>query len=240
MSTSGVLVTESSDLELNKSLPWSDHLWVNYAIQSEVSVILFIILLSQVLSRKRCSTIFILHILLLILIITRNILQCFQLSPNYDHFKSNRPRADGENPALWITTNILAFLILLCIEASLYLYAYAACITLRKLHRQLLLSISASGTALAIGFRLAFYVENFRNAALPIRFFSFEWLLRTSNLITSINICWLCIIVCVKLGLSLHFRWNYSLRRFGPTHIIVIMCCHTFIILGLSQTSWTP
>ena len=238
MSTSSLLVFESSDLKLKKSIPWSDHLWVNYAIQLEVSFVLLIILLSQVLSRKRYSTIFILYSLLLILTVIRNVLQCFQLSSNFHHFSSNPPRADSINPTLWITINVLALLILLCIEASIYIHARAAYITLRKLHQQVLLGIPAFGTALGIGFHLAFYAKNFGNKTLAMKFSSFEWLLRTSNSIISINICWLCATVCVKLGLSIYFRWNHSLRRFGPTHIVVIMCCQTFINLGLLQTSW--
>lgn len=232
MSTTDFLVSDSSGPKLNKSLLCSDHIWINCAIQSEASIVLLILLISQVLSRKRCSAIFLLHMLILILIIARNILRCFQFLETHDNLRPNRSRANTWNHTLWITTNMIAFLILLCIEASLYIHAHAACITLRKLHRQFLFGVSASVTVLAIGFRLAFYVEDLRNAA-PSRSFSFDWLLRVSNLMTSMYICWLCIIVSVKLGLSLHFRSNHGSGRFGPIQFIVIMCCQTFVTLGL-------
>ena len=206
-------------------------------IQSEASILLLVLLISQILSKKRCSVLFLWHTLLPILIIARNVLRCFQFSKIYDHFRPNRPDAFTGSYTLWITSDVLAFLILLCTKASLYIHACAACVTLRKLYRQLFLGLSACITVLAIGFRLAFYIEDFRNGTPSIRSFSFGWLIRTSNLLASIDICWLCAIVGTKLGFSLHFKSKHGSGRFSPMHVIVIICCQTFVILGLSHIS---
>ena len=237
MNKGNTQIPDSSGFELDRTRLYSEYIWINYAIQSEASIVLLIIFFSRILLRKRCSAIFLCHILLLILSVARNILQCYRFFEIYHHLGPDRPRAYARKCTLWITTDLLAFLILLCIEISLFLHAYAACVALHTRYRQILSGIAASVTVLATGLRLAFYVEVPKDAAPLITSMSFDWLLRTSNLMTSIIICGLCAVVCVKLGSSLRFRSKHGLGRFGPTHIIVIMCCQTSTILGLSRDS---
>lgn len=95
-----ILVPDCSTFELDVSLLCIDHIWIKYVIQAEASIVLLIILISQVLLRKGYFSIFLFYILLLIVV--HNKLQCFQFLETHDHFRPYRPCANTRNRTLWI------------------------------------------------------------------------------------------------------------------------------------------
>lgn len=229
-------ISYNSSLELNKFLLSSEFTWINDGVQIEASLVLLVIIVVLMCPQSPYSAIPIINILLLVLNIIRNILQCFLCLTVHNHLAQSNPRMHIKQYTIWIVINIFTFLILLCIKICLYIHARTACVTLRRLYQRLLLAISAFVTLLVIALRLAFYILRLRNTTLPEKLSSPDWLETSSNLILSVDICWLCGIVIVRLGLSLHYRRKHGLGRFGPIHIVILTCCQTSVILGMSLT----
>lgn len=224
--------------ELDEFILYSVQISINYAAQLGASLLFLIVLLLLTKPDKRKSPIFIINSIALTLNVLRTLLQCLYFtgpfSETYAYFSLDYSRVSASDYANQVTITVLTFLLLVCAEASLLLQVRVVCVTLRQAHQRLIFALSVLIAGLAMGFRLAFCIENAKYILSLQSLFPLHWLASATNITTSISICWFCAVFIVKLGFALDQRKKLGMGAFGPMQIIFIMGCQTLIIPGMS------
>lgn len=207
-----------------------------FAAQLGGSLVLLIALLLLSKPEKRDSPIFILNVLSLSINFILTLLNCLYFTGAFTEIAAillhDYSRVPQSEYAKSITMTILSLLLLLCAEASLVLQVRVVCVTLRRIHRQVLFVVSVLVVLMAAGFRLALCIENSRYILASAYATDLIWLQSATNITTSISVCWFCAVFVGKLAFALSERRKLGLRKFGPLQVIFIMGIQTFIVPG--------
>lgn len=220
--------------DLDDFVLYSVQICINYGAQLGGSLILLLVLLLLTKPDKRLSPIFILNSTSLALNVIRNVLQCLYFtgpfSKVYPYFGQDYSRVPRSAYATSVTATVITLLLLTCVEVSLILQVRVVCVTLPKLHRQVIFVLSNMIALMAIGFRFALSVENSRYIVSLVYLTELKWLESATNITTSVSICWFCAVFVIKLAFALNERRKLGLSHFGPMQIIFIMGCQTLIV----------
>lgn len=241
-----ITVYTSPGSSVNISIPELDE-WINYGVQISInygtqigaSIVLLIVLTLLTRADKRTSPIFIINTLSLFLNIIRNTLLCLYFtSPfneSYAFITGDYSQVPRGAYAESVTSTVFEVLTLMSIEASLCLQVWVVCKTMSSARRMIIFILSAAIALNAIAFRILYSVKN---AILILAAESdepLESLGSTTNIVTSVSICWFSAVFVVKLGLALRTRRQLGLEKFGSMQILFIMGCQTLFIPGLSH-----
>ena len=230
--------------DLDAFILYSLQISINYASQLGASLVLLVVLVLLTKADKRSSPIFTLNTLALALNFIRNLLQCLYFtgpfSETYAYFAQDYSQVPTSAYATSVIATVFSFLLLVCVESSLLLQTHVVCMTLRKIHRQVIFTLSTLISLTAIGFRLALCVLNSEYIVTLVYVRPLDWLASATNITTSISVFWFCAVFVTKLGFALRQRRKLGLRRFGPMHIIFIMGCQTLTIPGTSSRLLSP
>ena len=220
--------------DINEFVLYYTEICINYGVQVGASIVLLVALLLLTKPEKRRSSIFLVNTTTLALNIVRTVLHCVYFtgpfSDVYAYFSQDYSRIPRSATATSVTTTVFEVLVLTLVEISLCLQVRVVCVTLRDAYQHVILAFSCLIGLTAIGFRMAYMVEN------SIAIVNFEsetpllWLGKVSTVVTATSICWFCVVFVTKLGFALHQRRKLGLGQFGPMQIILIMGCHTLII----------
>ena len=198
---------------------------------------LLIVLLLLTKPDKRGSPLFVINTLSLALNIIRNVLLCLYFTGPftevYTYFGQDYSRINLGDYANSVTATVFTVLVLLCVEISLCLQTRVVCVTLWKFYQQVIFAVSVLVATVAIGFRLAFCVENSKFIVNLEELSPIQWLASATNITTTISICWFCAVFVTKLGFALNQRRKLGLGQFGPMQILFIMGCQTLVIPGM-------
>ncbi|KAL8730940.1 MAG: hypothetical protein Q9166_003730 [cf. Caloplaca sp. 2 TL-2023] len=220
--------------ELDQFILYSLQISINYAAQLGASLLFLIVLLLLAKPDKRKSPIFAINSVALTLNFLRTLLQCLYytgpFSEIYAYFAVDYSRVSASDFANQVAITVLTWVLLVCVEASLLLQVRVVCVTVRRAYRYLIFAFSAVIAGLAIGFRLAFCIENAKYILSLQVLFPLQWLASATNITTSTSICWFCSVFIIKLGFALNQRKKLNVGSFGPMHVIFIMGCQTLII----------
>ncbi|KAI4137614.1 MAG: hypothetical protein L6R39_007190 [Caloplaca ligustica] len=220
--------------ELDAFVLYSIQISINYAAQLGASLLFLIVLLLLTKPDKRKSAVFSINSVALVLNVLRTLLQCLYFtgpfSEPYAYFTLDYSRVSRSDYANQVAITVLTLLLLVCVEASLFLQVRVVCITLLEIYKRMIYVLSTCVAGLAIAFRLALCVENSRYILSLQSEFTLQWLASATNITTSISICWFCLVFVVKLGFALNQRKKLNVGSHGPMQIIFIMGCQTLII----------
>ncbi|KAL8853467.1 MAG: hypothetical protein Q9221_001625 [Calogaya cf. arnoldii] len=220
--------------ELDEFILYSVQISINYAAQLGACLLFLIVLLLLTKPDKRSSPIFAINAVALTLNFLRTLLQCLYFTGPfnevYAYFTVDYSRVSPSDYANQVATTVLTWILLICVKASLLLQVQVVCITVERFYRRLILAFSLVVAGLAIGFRLAFCIENAKSILSLESLFPLRWLASATNITTSISICWFCAAFITKLGFALDQRKKLGVGSFGPMQIIFIMGCQTLII----------
>lgn len=223
--------------ELDAFVLYSIQISINYAAQLGASLLFLIVLLLLTKPDKRKSAVFSINSVALVLNVLRTLLQCLYFtgpfSEPYAYFTLDYSRVSRSDYANQVAITVLTLLLLVCVEASLFLQVRVVCITLLEIYKRMIYVLSTCVAGLAIAFRLALCVENSRYILSLQSEFTLQWLASATNITTSISICWFCLVFVVKLGFALNQRKKLNVGSHGPMQIIFIMGCQTLIIPGM-------
>lgn len=213
---------------------------INFAAQLGGSLVLLIALLLLAKPEKRSSPIFILNALSLSINFILTLLHCLfftgpftQITAILLHDYSRVPRSEYVKQ---VTTTNLSFVLLICAETSLILQVRVVCVTLRRIHRQVLSVFSVLVVLIALGFRLVLSIKNSIYILSLGYTGDLDWLQSASDITTTISVCWFCSVFVGKLAFALNERRKLGIRNFGPMQVIFIMGIQTFIVPG--ETSY--
>ena len=228
--------------QLDEFILYSVQISINWAAQLGASLLFLIVLLLLTKPEKRKSPIFIINAVALTLNVLRTLLQCLYFtgpfSELYAYFSLDYSKVSSSDYANQVAIVVFTFLLLLCAEASLLLQIRVVCVTVRQGYKRALYASSVLIAGLALGFRLAFCVQNAKFILSLDSLFPLMWLASATNITTSISICWFCAIFVTKLGFALNQRKKLGLKSFGPMQIIFIMGCQTLVIPGTFARPW--
>ncbi|KAL8995844.1 MAG: hypothetical protein Q9169_004496 [Polycauliona sp. 2 TL-2023] len=220
--------------ELDEFILYSVQMSINYAAQLGACLLFLIVLLLLTKPDKRRSPIFAINAVALTLNFLRTLLHCLfftgPFNEVYAYFGVDYSRVTSSDYANQVATIVLSVLLLVCVELSLLLQVRVVCTTVRRAYRHLILAFSIVIAGLAIGFRLAFCIENAKAILSLEPPLPFRWLASATNITASISICWFCAAFVVKLGFALDQRKKLGVGSFGPMQIIFIMGCQTLIV----------
>ena len=217
---------------------------INYGAQLGASLVLFLILLLLTRPEKRTSSVFILNAAALLLNAGRLLCQSvFFTTPFayfYPYFAGDFSRVPTSAYAESILGVVLATLLLICVETSLVLQTQVVCATIRRRYRHLLLAVSAAVALVPVGFRFGFMVENCKAIIDASTAHHVQWLESTTNIVTTVSICFFCSVFITKLGVAIRMRKSLGVREFGPMKAIFVMGCQTLVIPGQSPPPHLP
>jgi pheromone alpha factor receptor len=224
--------------ELDDFILYSVQISINYSAQLAASLILLVVLAIVTKPEKRKSPVFIFNCASQALNFGRNLMQCLYFtgpfSEVYAYFAFDYSRVPESAYAVSIAALICNMLLMVFVEASLMLQAQVVCMTLPKLHRQVILFTSLVIGSLALVFRLILTIENTKYILSLASPTSLYWLVSSTNIVTTVSICWFCAVFVLKLCFALYQRRKLGLRRFGPMQVLFIMGCNTLFIPGKS------
>ncbi|PLN84740.1 mating-type alpha-pheromone receptor PreB [Aspergillus taichungensis] len=211
---------------------------INYGAQLGASLVLFLILLLLTRPEKRTSSVFFLNAAALLLNAGRLLCQSVFFTTPFAHFYpyfagdfSHVPTSAYAESILGV---VLATLLLICVETSLVLQTQVVCATIRRRSRHLLLAVSAAVALTPVGFRFGFMVENCKAIINASTAHHVQWLESTTNIVTTVSICFFCSVFTAKLGVAIRMRKSLGVREFGPMKAIFVMGCQTLVIPGYS------
>lgn len=217
---------------------------ITYLVQSSIvfaaqlggCLILLIALLLLAKPEKRRSPIFLLNALSLSINFVLALLNCLYFTGPFTEIAAillhDYSRVPPSEYAKSISMTILSLLLLLSAEASLVLQVRVVCVTLRRIHRQVLFVVSVIVVLMAAGFRLALCIENSRYILAAAYTTDLIWLQSATNITTTISVCWFCAVFVGKLAFALRERRKLGLRKFGPMQVVFIMGIQSFIVPG--------
>lgn len=212
---------------------------INYGSQLGASLVLFLILLLLTRPEKRTSSVFILNAAALLLNAGRLLCQSIFFTTPFAHFYAyfagDFSRVPASAYAESILGVVLATLLLICVETSLVLQTQVVCATIRRRYRHLLLAVSAAVALTPVGFRFGFMVENCKAIIDASTTHHVQWLESTTNIVTTVSICFFCAVFVAKLGVAIRMRKSLGVREFGPMKVIFVMGCQTLVIPGWSH-----
>ncbi|KAI9716855.1 MAG: hypothetical protein M1828_007516 [Chrysothrix sp. TS-e1954] len=207
---------------------------INYSSQVGASLALLVVLLLLTRKEKRNSIIFIFNIIALALNGIRNILQILYFTgPFYEfyaYFAEDYSHVPANEFRISIAGDVLTFLLVCCLEASLVLQVKAVCVTMRDTHKYMLLVLSSLVALAAVVGRLALTVQNSKAIMALNNFQSQEWLAAMSLDITVASICFFSAVFVTKLGVAIYERHKIGMKRWSAMHILFIMGGQTLII----------
>ena len=222
--------------DLDQFYLYSVQISINYAAQLGASLVLLVVILLATKPDKRTSPIFLINCTSLGLNFLRNLLNCVYFlgpfSEIYTVFSGDYSRVPNSAYSTSVAAIVFGFLLLVSVEASLMFQVHVVCLTLKKLHRNVIFCASLVVAGIAIAFRLGLCIRNTQEIWSGEDDISIQWLASASNITTSISICYFCLVFVVKLGLALRQRSKLGIRNFGPMQIVFIMGCQTLIIPG--------
>ncbi|KAL8770636.1 MAG: hypothetical protein Q9209_003704 [Squamulea sp. 1 TL-2023] len=220
--------------ELDDFILYSVQISINYAAQLGACLLFLIVLLLLTKPDKRKSPIFAINAVALTLNFLRTLLHCLYFTGPfntvYAYFAVDYSMVSASDYANQVAITVLTWILLLCVEASLLLQVRVVCVTARRAYQHTIFSFSALIAGLAIGFRLAYCIENAKSILSLEPLHRLAWLGSATNITTSISICWFCLVFIIKLGFALNQRKKLGVGSFGPMQIIFIMGCQTLII----------
>lgn len=223
-------------VRINFMRQWGIRVAINWATQIGASFILLLVLLLLTRREKRKSSIFIINALCLVLNIVRSILQCVWLTTEFYHpysvLSNDFSRVTAIEKGNTIVSNVVLLILVILIMVSLSLQVWVVCVTMKPLHKILIMSGTTLVALVAVGFRFAVVViDNIQ--ALKAESMSFYVNLIMDMHITQAVSVW--VYSCVftfKLGQAILQRKRMNMTQFGPMQIIFIMGCQTMIIPG--------
>lgn len=242
----GLIPFNTTITSIDDYIAYGIRISINYATQIGASLILLIVLLLLTRPDKRHSAIFALNATALALNTIRNILQCLYFTgPFYEfyaYFAGDYSRVPNEQIRISVTGDVLALLLLACLETSLILQVRAVCVTMRDRYKLLILLLSIGVALAAVGVRFALTATNARSIVAIAAYNSYQWLAATSNYVTAASICFFSAIFVVKLGAALLERRKMGMRQFGPMQVIFIMGGQTLVVPALFSVlqNFTP
>lgn len=212
-----------------------------YALQIGASVAVLIMLLILTKPEKRRSPVFFLNSLALFFNTIATTLLCvYWLGPWRDaltYLSADYTQSTIPNSAVAqsIVSTIFVMAVIICLEISLVLQVQVVCVTLPKLRRVAILSVSAIVAGVAIityivqtAFRIRVnQLDRSANYASVT-----ERLTKARDIALASSICFFSVCFCLKLGWSMYRRHKLGIRQFGPMQIILIGGTQTMIIPG--------
>ncbi len=238
-----ISIYTSPDSFVNISIPQVDY-WISYCIQICInygcqvgaSITLFVVLLLLTRADNRTSPIFILNSVSLFINIIRTILLCTfftsSFNESYRFFSGDYSLVPRSAYATSATGAVFEILVLVSVETSLCLQVWVVSKTMSRLQRAVIFTLSAAVALNAIAWRC---VYSGKNIVLILKALSpepLEWLGSTTNIVTSVSICWFSAVFVIKLGLALRTRRKLGLQKFGSMQILFIMGCQTLFVPG--------
>jgi pheromone alpha factor receptor len=217
------------------------HTGIMFGVQIGMVAILLLVLAMITKQGKHRSLVFILNVLSLVFIFTRNIMACFGVTgPFYNYYNWVAGYYEGVTPAknLSIAVECMSFFVDLIIELSLMFQVRIVCCTLSSRWRSLITFASVLVVLMAVGGRFALMVINIKdNIAIVGQSTEEQWkrlnqVGSASNICLMISIIFFSLIFCLKLAHAIRQRRKMGIKQFGPMQIIFVMGCQTLIIPG--------
>ncbi|KAF2643879.1 hypothetical protein P280DRAFT_496398 [Massarina eburnea CBS 473.64] len=213
---------------------WGIRLAINWASQIGASIILLLVLLLLTKRDRRKSAVFIINALCLVLNCTRLIVQSTWLTTDYYHpysvVANDYSRVTKIEYGNTVATNCLVVVLIACIMISLSLQVWVVCVTIKPLHRLIIMSVTTFMALVAIGFRFAVSVliniQSAKNETMS------DYINIVNDMyITQAVAVWLyCCVFTFKLGQAIVQRRKMRMDQFGPMQVIFIMGCQTMTI----------
>jgi pheromone alpha factor receptor len=225
----------SSDMDfLNSARLYTARFGISYGAQIGASFTLLVVLLLLTRSKKRKSAIFILNALCLFLNIWRCIFTACFLTGGFMHpydLMSGFYSASTRDLAFSVTSNVLSFLVITLVMASLSLQVWVACVTTSKLQRFLILGITTAMALVNIGIKFAIMVfSNIATVQLVNR--GVDKMSAYSVITQAVAVILYSCVFTWKLGYAIIQRRRLKMLQFGPMQVVFIMGCQTMTIPG--------
>ncbi|CAI6332729.1 unnamed protein product [Periconia digitata] len=220
--------------EINFMREWGIRVAINWASQIGASIILLLVLLLLTKREKRKSLIFVINALCLIANTIRSILQCIWLTTEfynpYTVVSNDYSRVTSTNYGTTVASNTVLLILVILIMISLSLQVWVVCVTLKPMHKWVIMGGTTAVALVAIGFRFA--VSVIGNIQTLQQETMIEYIDLTMHMhITQAVAVW--VYSCVftfKLGQAILQRKRMNMTQFGPMQIIFIMGCQTMIV----------
>lgn len=225
-------------------LQYAARICINYGTQIGASAAILIVQLLVTKAKKRRSAVFILNSVSLVLNFIRLVLGCLYYTgpfyAPYVYFTADFSVVPTSAKATSIATNVMTWLLLICVETSLVFQIHVVCAVNREAQRFWLTSVAACVAMLPVALRLASVVLTSKSTLDLDTNIDIEWLNSGVNISTTISICFFCLVFLYKLGWAVRQRHKLGLTQFGPMQAIFIMGCQTLIIPGMFSSQRIP
>ncbi|PVH91933.1 hypothetical protein DM02DRAFT_544792 [Periconia macrospinosa] len=213
---------------------WGIRVAINWASQIGASGILLFVLLLLTKREKRKSSIFIINALCLILNTTRSVLQCVWLTTDYYHpysvVANDYSRVSALDEGNTIASNTILLILVILIMVSLSLQVWVVCITLKPLHKFLIMGGTTLVALVAIGFRFAVAIIDNIQTKKQETMKPYTSLIMNMHITQAVAVWVYSCIFTFKLGQAILQRKRMNMTQFGPMQIIFIMGCQTMIV----------
>ena len=227
--------------EIDKFNAESLSMCLNFGIQIGVCVAMLLVLLVMTPSSKfkRASTI--LHVVALVVCITRTgLLTAFYLSPFnefYNYFASDYSSVSAHHYHVSVVANVFNLLLVIAVEAALMNQAWAMVHLWPSISKYAVVSMSLIVTLQTVGWRTAYvvFLNKFALAAdSPI---SVVWIAEAGYITNAVSICWYCAVFNAKLVLHIATRRGVlpSLQTLTPMEVLVVTNGLLMVVPG-----WVP
>ena len=222
--------------DLDEFYIYSVSVAINYAAQLGASLMLLICVFMLTKPDKHYSPVFVLNVSALLVNFIRLILLClFYTGPAselYAVITGDYSAVPDSAYATSVAGLVLSLVLVILIEISLFIQVQVVCVTLKRVYRHGIAALSTLVAMVAIGFRLAFTVENSKTVFTGESVEALFWLDSAVNITTTVSICYFCAIFVGKLGYALHQRQKLGIRRWTAMNMIFTMGCQTLFIPG--------
>ena len=211
---------------------------ISYGAQLGASLCMLVVLLLLAQPKNRRTAMFVIHVLTLALNIIRTVLHSQLYSGPfldiYPYFGQDYRWIAPKAHATSVASTVTECLVLVCVEISLSLQNYVACVNLRNYRRRGVLVFSTLVASVALGFRTALMIKSAKSISSYAPEKSLVRLNKMTTITTAISICFFCTISITNFGFAAHRRRRLGVRQFGPIHVFLIIGCQTLIITGTS------
>ncbi|KAH9821455.1 Pheromone P-factor receptor [Teratosphaeria destructans] len=234
-----IAASMASLLQLNHLLGTTG---IIFGVQIGMAGLLLIVLLLMTSREKRCSLIFILNTIALVLVLVRDVVTSVQLhSMFYNYYNWQLyyyPETQGLKNAqsLAATAEVMNWVIDIALYAALGLQVHIVCVTLRRTYKLAIMAACLLVALVSLGYRLYLAVFNIHNMILGINSVTEAQQRHLSRIAIHNNIIQICTIAffsavfVVKLAWAIHIRHKLNMKQFGPMQVIFVMGCQTLIV----------
>lgn len=230
----GSILIVSMD-QVNEYRLYSSRISISFGSQVGASFVLLLVLILLTRSEKRKSLIFILNALCLFVNTIRLIFASCYLTGNLMHpynLLSGVYLTTATDLAVSITSNILTFVVLALVMASLSLQVWVACVTTSMVQRVFIMGVTTAMALISLGFKFAFLVAS-TVATLQLVDRGVDKLSACSWITQAVAILLYSCVFTWKLGYAIVQRRRLNMLQFGPMQIVFIMGCQTMFVPGM-------